>query len=323
MAAEDPFKIRPLDCRCVGSVHRALVQSPGKVGRVMNVFERTINVRTEQDELLVITIDSTRSPLNLNVSAGHEPRTRFPGLAQEGQSVVVNNVQARDRTVLQAGDVAISIGMPDIFENSLKEPVAGFLHTFAAEICGILPVLVAIAEKREGCLFNPDMTTEGLLRSFLALFEAPDIREDRHEMTRALAELCGRGPGFTPAGDDFIAGYLAAYNWLGRALRQWPSIIPDREFSRLTTWTSFKLMEYSAKGLLDEQAQSMFNSVAAGNIVDLLRCIEIMGRRGHTSGIDFATGAVVSLCVVSDSLFATNALRFISSIMARKPAQLS
>lgn len=321
MAAETPFKIRPLDCRCIGSIHCELAQSPGKLGIVANVFERTINVRTLQDELMVITLDSTRSPASLNVSAGQGSRAVFSGFAREGQHVV--NVQAGDHTVLQAGDVAVCVGMPDVFENSLREPVAGFLHTFAAEIDGILSVLVAMAEKRKGCLLNPDMTTEGLLESFLVLLERHDVRGDQHAMAGALARLCGRGPGFTPAGDDFAAGYLAVYNWLGHALRQWPPIIPGAEFSRLTTWTSFKLMEYSARGLLDEQVQSMFNSVAAGKISDFIRQVEIVGRRGHTSGTDFAAGSVLSLCVVSDSLFATNALESISSVTGRKPTQLS
>lgn len=323
MAEETLSKIRPLECRCIGKVHLAIVKNPGKVGRVTNVFERTINVRTEHGELLVITLDSTKSPVNLNVSSGDDPPTRFSGLAREGQRVLMNHAQAGDRTVLQVGDIAVSIDMPGVFENSLIEPVAGFLHTFAAEIDEIIPILAAAAEKRRGCLLNPDMTTEGLLGSFLILLETPDVRKDRHVVAGALAELCGRGPGFTPAGDDFIAGYLAAYNWLGRALRQWPSIIPGAEFSRLTTWTSFKLMEYSAKGLLDEQAQSMLNSVAAGDVPNFVRCIENMSRRGHTSGVDFATGAVAGLSVASDSLFATNALGSISSIMARKAAQLS
>lgn len=321
MAAEISTSASPLDCLCTGSVHRALAQSSGKVGMVLNVFERTVNVRTVQDELLVITLDNTRSPANMNVISGHGQATRFAGHAWEGQGVVLN--KAGERTVLQVGDVAVSIGAPSIFENSLKEPVAGFLHTFAAEVGGILSVIGAMAEKRQGCLFNPDMTTEGMLGSFLNLLEVPNKRLDQHALRKALAGLCGRGPGFTPAGDDFIAGYLAAYNWLGRALRQWPSIVPGLEFSRLTTWTSFKLMEYSAKGLLDEHAQSMLNSVAAGNVADCIRRIEIVSRRGHTSGIDFASGVVVALCVMSDSLFGMDSLKSISSIAARRPSQLS
>lgn len=321
MAAGIPFKARSLDCYCIGGFHRTLLQKPRKAGRVINVFEKTINVRTMHDELLVITLDDTKAPVNMNVSAGDGTLSTFSGLTREGQYVVTEHVQ--DLTVLHAGDVAVSIANPDIFENSLKEPIAGFLHTFAAEIGGILSALATVADKRRGCLLNPDMTTGGLLGLFHVMTGTPTVRKEKHAMARALATLCGRGPGFTPAGDDFIAGYLAAYNWLGRALRLWPPIIPGEEFSRLTTWISFKLMEYSARGLLDAHTQSMFNSVADGNIADFIRRIEIVGRRGHTSGIDFATGAVVGLCGVSDSLFETNTMEFISSILVRKPAQLS
>jgi hypothetical protein len=301
-------------------MHGVIVRSGSKVGRVINVFERTVNVRTVEDELLVITLDRTRSPANLNVSAG-QGQAGFVGLAMEGQDVVADMIV--DHTVLHAGGVAVSIGEPDVFHCSLNEPVAGFLHTFSAEIESVFSALVAGGTKRKGCLLNADMTTEGLLVAFLDRLETPEARSDQDAVAVALSGLCGRGPGFTPAGDDFIAGFLAAYNRLGRALKQWLPIIPGREFSRLTTWTSFKLMEYSARGLLDEQAQALLNSIASGDVEDCIRCIEVIGRRGHTSGMDFATGVAAGVCTTSDWVFQTGALTSISSILLRKPAQLS
>lgn len=311
---------RSLECYCMGSIHSVLVQGSWKAGTVMNVFERTINVRTVQGELLTITLDRTRSPANLNVSAWHGSRAVFSGLAREGQDVVVS--RAGRHTVLHVGGVAVSIDKPDIFRCSLREPVAGFLHTFAAELESISSALVAGAEKRRGCLLNPDMTTEGLLAAFLNCLGTQDAG-NQHAVAEALVGLCGRGPGFTPAGDDFIAGYLAAYNWLGQVLKQWPAIIPGLELSRLTTWTSFKLIEYAARDLLDEQAQAMLNSAAVGNVADYALYLETIGRRGHTSGMDFATGATVGLCAVADWVFGMGALGRISSILIRRPAQLS
>ncbi len=298
----------------------ALGQSRGEVGRVVNVFERTINVLTTQDELLVITLDRTKSPANLNVNALLDSQARFLGLARQGQEVIAS--RAGERTVVYVGELIVFIDEPDVFQCFLKEPVAGFLQTFAAEVDDISSALAGVAAKREGCLLNPDMTTEGLLATFLGRLKTRGAR-NQYALTEALAGLCGRGPGFTPAGDDFIAGYLAAYNWLGRALKQWPPVIPGREFSRLTTWTSFKLMEYASKGLLDEQAQSMLNSVAGGDVGDCIRCIEVIGRRGHTSGIDFATGAMIGVCAAADGVFELDALERISNDLARKPAQLS
>lgn len=316
---------RALDCYCIGSLHRALMQSSGKIGRVISAFERTLNVRTEQDELLVVTLDGTRSPASLNVRANTAHQGGFSDLVREGQDAVVmaERVSMKSRSMLQIGGISVSISAPEVFRNSLEEPVAGFLHTFAAGADGTFSDLAAGAEKRHGCLLNPDMTTEGLLAAFFDRLKTLRSSDYHSAVMEALVGLCGRGPGFTPAGDDFIAGYLAVSNWLNRALKLGPPMIPGGEFARLTTWTSFKLMEYSSRGLLDEQAQSMVNSVANGDIDGYIQCIKVISRRGHTSGIDFATGTAVGLCAAADRIFETGMLDLVSALLDRKPVQLS
>lgn len=314
----------PLDCDCVGSFHRALVQGSGKLGSVINVFERTVNIRTNNDELLVVTLDRTRSPVNLNVSAGLTRQGGFLGLVRHGQTAAINDAGTGPLAMFQVGSIAVSIDAPDVFQNLLQTMEPGALHAFAVAVDGIFSALAAEAEKRAGCLLNPDMTTEGLLSKFLDRLASPEASNQGEFLMKALAGLCGRGPGFTPAGDDFIAGYLAVSNWLGSAMKLGPAIIPGEEFARLTTWTSFKLMEYSARGLLDEQAQLMLDSVAGGSVSDYIRCAGLVGRRGHTSGLDFATGATIGLCAVSDRVFGTEALERISGALGSfRPAQLS
>jgi hypothetical protein len=323
MEAETPSSAWPLDCDCIGSFHRALVQSRGKLGSVINVFERTVNIRTNNDELLVVTLDRTRSPVNLNVSAGLTRQGGFSGLVRHGQTAAINGAGTGPLVMFQVGSIAVSIDAPDVFQSLLQMTKPSALHSFTAAVDRIFSFLAAEAEKRAGCLLNPDMTTEGLLSKFLGQLASPEA-SNHQELVNALAGLCGRGPGFTPAGDDFIAGYLAVSNWLGSAMKLGPAIIPGEEFARLTTWTSFKLMEYSARGLLDDQAQLLLNSVTGGSVDDYLRCAWLVGRRGHTSGLDFATGATIGLYAVSDRVLGTEALERISGALdSLRPAQLS
>jgi hypothetical protein len=314
---------RPFGCYCIGNIHRALPQSRGKIGRTISVFEKTINIRTAQDELLVVTLDGTRSPVNLNVGADPAQQPGFSGLVRAGQDVFVKAgcKGTEPRAVLHAGDVVVYIGEPDVFQNSLEEPTAESLCSFAAEIDRVLGKLVAGAEKKAGCLLNPDMTTEGLFAAFVDRLRTGSHYDNGGTM-EALLGLCGRGPGFTPAGDDFIAGYLAVSNWLNRVLELAPPLIPGEKFARLTTWISFKLMEYSAKGLLDRQVQRAVNSVAGGDIAGYISCIELVGKRGHTSGIDFATGATIGVCATVDRAFGARMLERVSAL-ERKPVQLS
>jgi hypothetical protein len=114
--------------------------------------------------------------------------------------------------------------------------------------------------------------------------------------------LCGRGPGFTPAGDDFVGGFLAVLNWIRTSLKIGRPIVPGLEYRKLTTWTSFKLMECNARGLVDIEVQDLINSIAKGDVMQYIDSIKLIAKRGHTSGIDFATGATVGLYFAIDSL---------------------
>lgn len=322
MEAETLSSAGPLACYCIGSysigsIHGALTNR-GRIGRVINVFDGTINIRTVGDELLVITLGSTKSPVNINVSAGPVRSPGFAGLVQNGQDAVVkvDHGSAKRRAVLQLGGILVSINKPAVFQNSLQPPAPQALHVFAEASDRIFSALASGAIERVGCLINPDITTAGLLAAFLGrLASGGTSKESR--LVDALLGLCGRGPGFTPAGDDFVAGYLAVFNWLSEALKIGLPIIPGEEFSRLTTWTSFRLMEYNARGLLDDQAQLMLNSIAEGSTEDYVRCTRLVGSRGHTSGIDFATGATVGLCAVADRACGTRTLDRISGILGR------
>ena len=166
-------------------------------------------------------------------------------------------------------------------------------------------------------MLMPDITNRGLLTAFLGQLVREKLVSNHHEfadkLMQGLLELCGKGPGFTPAGDDFIAGYLAMLNWLFVTMRLANSIIPGYEFLSLTTWTSFKLMEYSARNLLDDQAQAMINCLARNNVDAYVEAIELISKRGHTSGLDFATGMTLALFTIADRQRSTSVLESISA----------
>ncbi|MGH9878575.1 MAG: DUF2877 domain-containing protein [Nitrososphaerales archaeon] len=131
-----------------------------------------------------------------------------------------------------------------------------------------------------------------------------DIRSPRFAdtLTRSLLGFCGRGPGFTPGGDDFISGILAILNWIRLALKLGSPIIPGSEYRKLTTWTSFKLMECNAQGLVDIEVQDLINSIAEGDVLHYGNLIRQIAKRGHTSGIDFVTGATVAVYLAIDNM---------------------
>lgn len=313
---------RNFACTCIGDLHSWLLhKGSGTVGKTLNAFDTTINIRTDKDELLVITLGKLRSPVNLNVTPDNV-NMGFKQIVGEDAKAMIQNehVGKRPRAALLVGDAVIMLAEHERFRNhfSCLEPHA--IQTFAINRYRIFSALESQAQaNRFGCLLNPDMTTRGLFAGFMDQLISDIAILDQHEfensVSKGLQQLCGKGPGFTPAGDDFIAGYLAMSNWLSQAMKLGDAVVPGNDFSVLTTWTSFKLIEYGARNLLDEQAQHMINCVAQSNIDVYIQAVGLISKRGHTSGLDFATGMTIALFTAADRVFETSVLESIVQVL--------
>jgi hypothetical protein len=326
-------------CKCIGSIHRNITFFKGGLfGTVVNVFNKAVNIKTKEDKLLVLSLGTIRSPLTINIgpfkddcsSCSSSPEyyysfNSFLDFVQNGDQVLVidkpgsnnnNNVarQASNDIDIRVGKCTILANKPiPFFENDILKLEVDKLEKFIDYRQILFSVLRECAfspQQQAGCLLNPDATTEGLLPKFLNSIQGEDhgaidisssaIFSDK--LSRCLLGLCGRGPGFTPAGDDFIGGFLAIINWLRTSLKIGPRIVPGPEYRKLTTWTSFKLMECNARGLVDIEIQDLINSIARGDVLQYIDSVRRIAKRGHTSGIDFATGATVGLYLAIESL---------------------
>jgi hypothetical protein len=314
-------------CKCLGSIHKNITFSKeGSFGTVVSVFNKAVNIKTNEDKLLVLTLGTVRSPLTINIGpfmdcSSSEPSSNsFLGFVRINDQVLVikkprsnNDVagQISNDIDIRVGKCIILVNNPiHFFENDILKLKVDKLEKFIDYRQILFSVLKECAfSQQAGSLLNPDTTTEGLLPNFLN-----SIQEENHGMidissgmftdklSRCLLGLCGRGPGFTPAGDDFIGGFLAIINWIRISLKIGLRIVPGPEYRKLTTWTSFKLMECNAHGLVDIEVQDLINSIAKGDVLQYIDSVRLIAKRGHTSGIDFATGATVGLYLAIDSL---------------------
>jgi hypothetical protein len=117
-----------------------------------------------------------------------------------------------------------------------------------------------------------------------------------HELLRSLV---GLGIGFTPSGDDFGAGALAAYALLGRRP---PRASRDALLSQAraaTTLPGSVLLIDAADGsfpaYLRDFARSFANSARSADA--LTPAVERAAAHGHTSGIDALTGFLLALAI--------------------------
>src|SRR5918999_2646856 len=55
-------------CKCIGSIHRNIARAKeGSRGTVLNVFNKAVNIKTNEDKLLVLSLGTIRSPLTINI----------------------------------------------------------------------------------------------------------------------------------------------------------------------------------------------------------------------------------------------------------------
>lgn len=314
-------------CKCVGGIHRNITYSKQRLfGTVMNVFNKAVNIKTNDDKLLILSLGTVRSPLTINV--GPLMDRSFPNFFSFGsflqfvrnsdEVLVIHKPRANNNLARQvSNDIVIRVGKCIIlvskpihfFENDILKLKVHKLEKFIDCRQIVFSVLRESAFLQQaGCLLNPDTTTQGLLPKFLNSIQKADGAIDissstfTDKLSRCFLWLCGRGPGFTPAGDDFVGGFLAIINWIRISLKIGSRIVLGPEYRKLTTWTSFKLMECNANGLVDIEVQDLINSIAKGNVLQYIDSVRLIAKRGHTSGIDFATGATVGLYLAIDSL---------------------
>jgi hypothetical protein len=275
-------------------------------GTVLNVFDNTVNVRTVEDDLFILSLGKITSPITSNIRRAHSERNEaLSALVSKGDRVQFT--AASNGARINLGNIAVFLNRPNYFDNRIENFNNTILVEFLPHFDFLLGILSEYANSRQGCLLNPDMTTKDLLPEFLKTIHSPAIfditsEESTERMYDALLRLCGRGPGFTPAGDDFISGFLTMLNCIRRSLNLGHTIIPRDAFARLTTWTSFKLMEYNSKGLVDMEIEKLINSAAHGDVLLYGENIRSLSKRGHTSGLDFSTGATFALYLTANSI---------------------
>ena len=191
-------------CQCIGELHEYLLKSSGQenfVGKVINVFPSSLNVKTSRNELLVISLNKIQSPIAINLSP-QSSNSNFAGFVNYGYDVIgsKNSVSVGERMKFHRGESIV-------FKNYFVRPTYAGLYEFSDATEKILSTLME--SRRNGCLLKPDVTNQGLLHQFVTETSMNIIKnKDKTRFVRALSnslmKMCGRGPGFTPSGDDFI-----------------------------------------------------------------------------------------------------------------------
>jgi hypothetical protein len=314
------LKNNTLECRWIGKRFAELVSNDSSPmrGELVSVFDSAANIKTHHNHLLVITKNAVRSPIALNILQEGDNQS-FRKYMKFGSAIWGDGVKliVEDE---DGGSIVIGLRKSKLFKNRLEPLTKRSLSKFCDIHESIFHSLMKLV--RPGCLLQPDITTEGLLSEQLSSIASIGNKIDNDSefatfMANILDKPCGRGPGYTPAGDDYITGFLAMFNWCAKCL-DFNRIELPTYYAELTSWTSYKLMEYGKECHCDEEMQGIINSVARGSANEYFTNMGPISHRGHTSGIDLVTGITCALYTIIDRIFGTNSLREFDSFLKKK-----
>jgi hypothetical protein len=266
-------------------------------GRVHSVFARACNIEMQGGGLVTLLANGLgAAPQGIRLDA---PVARFDTWLRAGHGAILDNAVLW----LQDAGVAVDLSAAARWRGTVAavctEPCANAtraaLHEVHATIYehappqGIAPALADPA----GSVSSLQRALALRLAEVLPRLARATEWRDVPAIASAAARLVGLGPGLTPAGDDFLTGYLAALwsraGYDGRLRAMLPALA--RAFAQLTARThpiSRQMLDDATQGHFPQCLVDVTIAVSgAGNVVE---SIAQACATGHSSGADTLCG---------------------------------
>jgi hypothetical protein len=265
--------------------------------QVHSVFLRACNIETDSGELVTLLASGSGNlphgircalpiaPMNTRLRPGQAAILEGAALRVPAAGLMVDLSRA---AVWNGTVVAVSLDLQDVEPHRALRKLCAALREHAPDR-GIAPALFSTG--------SPHSTLERALVARMAqtlptLAHATETG-DAGAVVSALSALVGLGAGLTPAGDDFIVGYLAA---LWSRSRREPRIatllralvVPAGRLSLHTNAISQQMLLDALQGHFAEHLAEVVRCVCAGGDVAgaTMRALKV----GHSSGADVLCG---------------------------------
>jgi len=261
------------------------------VGDVIASFPNSFYLRTQEDQLLFFTNRALPSPITVIIGASdnfagnikpHEKlHCQNRKLFTENISIDLTQVSHQPLTIPQDS----TCGSPDFVR--------------LVEASDVLSAILSVIDTKGSGLDATLRPVHESITDFVGNILNIRTRDIRQEFVAAALKIVGLGMGFTPSGDDFLLGFLLAYNSLAQTVARAPIHLEFEHLVKRTSWISAKLLDYAQHSLIDDEMQAVVDSF--WNIRrDAVMAVETLIPRGHTSGIDIAAGVVLAISLICD-----------------------
>lgn len=182
-------------------------------GRVHSVFARACNIETAAGELVTLLAPELgASPHGIRLDA---PHSRFDAWLRAGQDAILHDAALR----LPDAGVTVDLSAARIWRGAVAAVAPLSCNATATRLRALRDVVYECAPRHgiADALAVPAGARNALERALATRLAQtlPPLadatgRRDVAAIATAAARLVGLGPGLTPAGDDFLTGYLAA-----------------------------------------------------------------------------------------------------------------
>ena len=271
------------------------ILAEGSEGKVTRVFQRSAYVRSGDDFVLLLW-GGLRSPMTINIE-------QDPG---KDRAFAVGERCALSRKGIRSGPKFIDVKGAAVHRSALLRGRRVSLPPASELAKGVAMLRSLYGVSKSSPLLPSDSALVTFAKRTLSPLSSGSF--DAVYDPDSYLPLIGRGGGFTPAGDDFVGGFVAAFNYLARCRRSKMISLPkDMLFSR-TIPESAAILSYALRGYVDEGLEILVIRTLAG---DKGFSDELLGvaRRGHTSGIDMSLGVILGETAMSDAENRGGALR--------------
>ena len=258
----------------------------GRPARVTRVFQRSAYVKSGDDFLLLLW-GGLRSPMTINI----EGRATTDTIRAEGRCRL-----SEDGVTLDSG--RIDVEGADVFRSRLLDRRRVVLPGREA----LKKCVAVVRSLYDVSPSGPTLNKDTALRTFAesTLLPLASGEDARAYSPASYLPLVGRGGGFTPAGDDFVGGLVATFNFIARC-RDEREIRIQRTFLRgRTVPESANVLFHSARGYVDEKMEGLVLRSLDGGPGFSGELMEV-AHRGHTSGLDMSLGVLLCEAAVGDA----------------------
>ncbi|HDJ66646.1 MAG TPA: DUF2877 domain-containing protein [Nitrososphaeria archaeon] len=275
-----------LKARYIGCLAKKfLTESSKKAGRIRIILPNTFYAEFDGNPI-VITRKRGRAPLNINLNQSKgEPFQRIirPDLRilLKDNILKIGNVMVDLRRVETYECVKLGLDSLEVSDDELIK--ASF----------ILSRLYDLVEEKFLIIYRTSQFNDFLIdvvKPFANGFE------DAVHDPGPYRKLMGLGQGFTPAGDDFLSGFLATLNASSKAYGFKGFFLNKDDILSSTSWASGMLLYYSQHGYVGEGVSRVIQSLRDG--VGFLDALMDLAKVGHTSGLDLSLGILIASSMI-------------------------